>query len=171
MYEDGRVAALHHRRVFAPGLSDAERAEIHHVRTRMERELGREGPGHVHLKFGRGGLIDIEFLAQVLQLAHGARHRALKTPSTRVALARLGALHLLPPDRARALGEAYDFERRLLRSLRLAQARPPDCLPQTGHLLARLARDAGLPSGKALLERHREVAEFVRGEYARVVGS
>ncbi|PYM67579.1 MAG: bifunctional [glutamate--ammonia ligase]-adenylyl-L-tyrosine phosphorylase/[glutamate--ammonia-ligase] adenylyltransferase [Candidatus Rokuibacteriota bacterium] len=166
-----RFRELHRRRVFAPGLSDAGRAEIHRVRTRMERELGQEGPGRVHLKFGRGGLIDIEFLAQVLQLAHGARHRGLRIPSTRGALECLGALGLLPADRARALREAYDFERGLLRSLRLAQARPPDCLPQTGQVLARLARDAGLPSGRALVRRHREVAEFVRGEYARVVGS
>ena len=40
-----RFAELHRRRVFAPGLSDAGRAEIHRVRTRMERELGQEGPG------------------------------------------------------------------------------------------------------------------------------
>ena len=104
-------------------------------------------------------------------VAHGARHRGLRIPSTRGALECLGALGLLPADRARALREAYDFERGLLRSLRLAQARPPDCLPQTGQVLARLARDAGLPSGGALVRRHREVAEFVRGEYARVVGS
>ena len=91
-----RFAALRRARVFGPGLSDAERAEIHHVRTRMELELGREGPGRIHLKFGAGGLVDVEFLVQVLQLTHGGRHRALQTPSTRIALARLGALGILP---------------------------------------------------------------------------
>jgi hypothetical protein len=39
----------------------------------------------------------------------------------------------------------------------------------TGRLLARLAREAGLDGGRALLARHREVAEFVRAEYRRVV--
>ena len=162
-----RFAALRRARVFGPGLSDAERAEIHRVRTRMELELGREGPGRIHLKFGAGGLVDVEFLVQVLQLAHGRRHRALQTPSTRVALARLGALGLLPEATATSLLEAYEFQRGLLRSLRLRQVRPPDCLPVTGHVLARLAREAGLDSGRALLARHREVAEFVRAEYRR----
>ena len=138
-----RFMALRRTRVFGPGLSEAERAEIHHVRTRMERELGREGPGRIHLKFGAGGLVDVEFLVQVLQLTHGARHGTLRTPSTRLALARLGALGLLPDATARGLLEAYEFLRRLLRSLRLGQVRPADCLPTTGHVLARLAREAG----------------------------
>jgi glutamate-ammonia-ligase adenylyltransferase len=165
-----RFLAVRRARVFAPGLSDAERAEIHRVRMRMEVELGREGPGRVHLKFGRGGLVDVEFLVQVLQLAHGRAHPALRTPSTRTALVRLGALGLLPPASARGLLEAYEFLRGLLRSLRLRQARPPDCLPPAGHVLARLAREAGLDGGRALVARHRDVAEFVRAEYRRVVG-
>ena len=164
-----RFAALRRARVFGPGLSTAERAEIDHVRGRMEAELGREGPGRLHLKFGAGGLVDVEFLTQVLQLTHGARHRALRTPSTRVALARLGALGVLPEATARGLLEAYDFLRGLLRSLRLRQARPADCLPVTGHLLARLARETGEESGRALLARHRAVAETVRAEYRRVM--
>jgi glutamate-ammonia-ligase adenylyltransferase len=165
-----RFLALRRARVFGPGLSDAERAEIHRVRTRMELELGKEGPGRIHLKFGAGGLVDVEFLVQVLQLAHGARHPALRTPSTRGALERLGALGVLPPDTARELLAAYDFLRRLLRALRLRQARPPDCLPAAGDVLARLARELGLAGGRALLARHREVAERVRAEYRRVVG-
>ncbi|MBI4012868.1 MAG: bifunctional [glutamate--ammonia ligase]-adenylyl-L-tyrosine phosphorylase/[glutamate--ammonia-ligase] adenylyltransferase [Candidatus Rokubacteria bacterium] len=163
--------AIRRARVFGPGLSDAERAEIHRVRTRMEVELGREGPGRIHLKFGAGGLVDIEFLAQVLQLAHGARHGALRTPSTRRALGALAERGLLPRETARVLLEAYDFEKALLRSLRLAQARPADCLPIAGHLLARLAREFGLPGGRALVERYREVAAEVRRHYAAVVGT
>ncbi len=164
-----RFAAIRRARVFGPGLSDAERAEIHRVRTRMEVELGREGPGRIHLKFGAGGLVDIEFLAQVLQLAHGARHGALRTPSTRRALGALAERGLLPRETARVLLEAYDFEKALLRSLRLAQARPADCLPPAGHLLARLAREFGLGSGRALVERYRDVSGEVRRHYGAVV--
>ena len=164
-----RFLTLRRARVFGPGLSDAERAEIARVRTRMEVELGREGPGRIHLKFGRGGLVDIEFLVQVLQLTHGARHGTLRTASTRVALERLAALGLLPDATARGLLEAHAFLRGLLRSLRLGQARPADCLPTTGHLLARLAHESGQESGRAFLPRHRAVAEFVRREYRRVV--
>jgi [glutamine synthetase] adenylyltransferase / [glutamine synthetase]-adenylyl-L-tyrosine phosphorylase len=165
-----RFAALRRERVFAPGLAEAERAEIHRVRMRMEVELGREGPGRTHVKFGAGGLVDIEFLTQVLQLTHGARHGALRTPSTRRALSVLGRAAWLAPATARALAEAYDFQKGLLRSLRLAQARPADCLPTAGHLLARLAREHGLPSGRALLDRYRATAELVRRHYQAVVG-
>jgi glutamate-ammonia-ligase adenylyltransferase len=161
--------ALRRTHVFGPGLSDAERAEIHHVRGRMELELGKEGPGRIHLKFGRGGLIDIEFLAQVLQLTHGRRHGALRTPSTRRALRSLARLRLLPTATVEGLLAAYDFYKALLRSLRLRQTRPPDCLPVTGQVLARLAREHGCPSGRALLERHREVAGFVRARYEEVL--
>jgi len=108
---------------------------------------------------------------QVIQLAHGARRGALRSPSTRRALAALGAAGLLPERTAQRLLEAYAFLRRLLRSLRLGQTRPPDCLPTTGHLLARLAREAGEDGGRALLARHRAVADFVRAEYLRVMGA
>src|SRR5262249_3587725 len=97
-----RFAAVRRARVFGPGLSEAEQAEIQRVRTRMEVELGPEDPGHLHVKFGAGALVDIEFLAQVLQLRHGARHRSLETASTRRALQRLGALGLLPARAAAA---------------------------------------------------------------------
>jgi len=166
-----RFMALRRQRVFEPGLSDGERAEMHHVRMRMEQELGREGPGRIHLKFGAGGLVDVEFLVQVLQLTHGAHRGTLRSPSTRRALVALGAAGLLPERTTRKLLEAYEFLRRLLRSLRLAQARPPDCLPTTGHVLARLAREVGQANGRALLVRHRAVAEYVRGEYFRIVGA
>jgi glutamate-ammonia-ligase adenylyltransferase len=164
-----RFATLRRARVFGPGLSDAERAEIHRVRGRMELELGKEGPGRLHVKFGAGGLVDVEFLTQVLQLAHGARHGALRTPSTRRALAALAEHGVLGRDAASALVEAYDFEKALLRALRLAQARPADCLPATGHLLARLARELGFPSGRALVDRYREVAAGVRLHYRAVM--
>jgi glutamate-ammonia-ligase adenylyltransferase len=166
-----RFQALRRSHVFGPGLSDGERAEIHHVRTRMEVELGREGPGRIHLKFGRGGLIDIEFLTQVLQLAHGRRHGALRTPSTRRALRALAALGLLPAATAEGLLAAYDFYKALLRSLRLRQIRPADCLPVTGQVLGRLAREMGCPSGRVLLDRHREVTAFVRARYDEAVGA
>jgi glutamate-ammonia-ligase adenylyltransferase len=166
-----RFMALRRARVFDPGLSDVERAEIHHVRMRMEQELGREGPGRIHLKFGAGGLVDVEFLVQVLQLAHGRQRGALRSPSTRRALAALGAAGLVPAPAAAKLLDAHEFLRRLLRSLRLGQTRPLDCLPLAGHVLARLAREVGEESGRALLVRHRAVAEFVRAEYFRVVGA
>jgi glutamate-ammonia-ligase adenylyltransferase len=110
-------------------------------------------------------------VAQVLQLAHGARHPGLTTPSTRAALRRLGERGLLAPPAVASLVGGYDFLKGLLRSLRLAQARPADCLPTAGHLLARLAREADLPSGRALLQRYRAITADVRRHYLAVVAS
>ena len=50
--------------------------------TRMEVELGKETPGRWHVKLGRGGLVDVEFLAQALQLVHGAEHPDVRRTST-----------------------------------------------------------------------------------------
>ncbi len=166
-----RVGRFLRRHVFGPGLDDAGLAEIHRLRMRMEAELAKEGPGRLHVKFGAGGLLDIEFLVQALQLRHGAAHPSLRTPSTRWALRRLARLRLLGEPAARELLEAYDFIKRLLKGLRLAQHRPPDCLPTAGLGLARLARELGEPSGRALLDRYRETAEAVRAHYLTVFGA
>src|SRR6266513_3980431 len=58
--------------------------------------LGKETRGRWHVKLGRGGLVDVEFLAQALQLVHGAAHAGLRAPSTTAALGALGRLGLLP---------------------------------------------------------------------------
>ena len=57
----------------APGSPPDGVGEIHHLRMRMERELAGEDDSRFNLKKGRGGLVDIEFLTQMLQLAHGHR--------------------------------------------------------------------------------------------------
>jgi glutamine synthetase adenylyltransferase len=68
----------------------------------MEVELGKETRGRWHVKLGRGGLVDVEFLVQGLQLVHGAAHPAVRTPSTTAALAALGRLELLAAAEALA---------------------------------------------------------------------
>ena len=155
-----------------PGSRRPSGAEIHHVRTRMELELGREGPGRIHLKFGAGGLVDIEFLVQVLQLT--PRRAARRAPDA------VDAPRARAPRRARAPagGDRPSAARGATRSCggfsgpcgSPRRGRPTAC-PTTGHVLARLAREAGLDGGRALHARHREVAEFVRAEYFRIVGA
>ena len=76
--------------------------EMRELRGRMERELGRETPGLSHVKFGRGGLVDVEFTTQALQLVHGGRHRAIRSPNTLAALSAVGAAGLLPAGDAPA---------------------------------------------------------------------
>ena len=76
------------------------KAELHRVRMRMERELGREKPGRHDLKVGRGGLSDIEFAVQYLQMENGKDLR-VRTTETPLAINILAELGLLRPELGR----------------------------------------------------------------------
>ena len=73
--------------------------EIHHLRMRMEQELAGEDKTRFNLKKGRGGLVDIEFLTQMLQLTHGHRFRNLRRRGTLEALQALYRGKILKRDR------------------------------------------------------------------------
>ena len=136
------------------------------MRRRMEVELGKETRGRWHVKLGRGGLGDVEFLAQALQLVHGAAHPEVRTPSTTAALAALGRLGALPA--ADALTARYRFLRRASTALRLLGARPTDTLELAGPMPARVAAALGFSSREAFLAAYREHTEAVRAAYTEV---
>ena len=160
-----RVRAALRRLVYGDALPRASLKEIAEVRTRMERELGRETRGRLHVKYGRGGLVDVEFLAQALQLVHGHDKpdaRRFTTTAALNGLARAGAL-----DRAAAAGlvERYRLLRRISAALRLLGARPSDTIELAGPMPARVATALGYESRQALLDAYRENATAVRTAY------
>jgi glutamate-ammonia-ligase adenylyltransferase len=118
------------------------------------------------VKLGRGGLVDVEFLAQALQLVHGATHPEVRTASTTAALAALGRIAALPA--ADALAARYRFLRRVSTALRLLGARPTDTLELAGPMPARVAAALGLSSRDALLAAYREATDAVRAAYSEV---
>src|SRR5207244_11743884 len=89
------------------------------VGRRMEGELGREARGRIHVKYGRGGLVDVEFLVQALQLVHGHRHPEVRRFTTTAALTGLAGGGALEPIAASELGARYRFLRRVSAELRL----------------------------------------------------
>jgi [glutamine synthetase] adenylyltransferase / [glutamine synthetase]-adenylyl-L-tyrosine phosphorylase len=95
----------------------AEVAEIRRMRHRME-----EGARATNLKRGPGGIVDIEFVAQVLQLVHGGREPALRTPETLAALQGLAAVGLLDAAESGFLERAYGQLRKIEGHLRLLDA-------------------------------------------------
>ena len=145
--------------------------EIRRMRERIETELGREGARGRNPKAGRGGLIDVEFAAQYLQLAHGHAHPSIRTPSTPVALARLREAGLLREASYQALAGGYDFLRRLELRLRIVHDYAVDHLPQ-GAALVQLARRLGYygadPTDRFSSEYSR-VTEAVRAAFDEVV--
>ena len=94
--------------------------EINRLRQRMERELGKERRDRRNLKVGRGGIVDVEFAVQYLQLVHGPGNRSLRVRPTLKALYELLRANVLSRDDFRALDEGYRHLRAMEVSLRLS---------------------------------------------------
>ena len=95
------VALIDPIRYPADGLTDEQVAEIRRIKARVERErLPRGADPATHTKLGRGGLSDVEWTVQLLQLQHAAEVPALRVPSTVEALAALGDADLLDAEQA-----------------------------------------------------------------------
>jgi len=94
------------------------------MRARMLRELPPDGPWDV--KLGRGGLVEVEFVAQALQLLHARAHPGVLATTTRIALARLAEAGALDPAEARALVAAEHLWRSISGLLRLTVGRWPE---------------------------------------------
>jgi [glutamine synthetase] adenylyltransferase / [glutamine synthetase]-adenylyl-L-tyrosine phosphorylase len=164
---------------YGRGLDADGVAEIHHLRMRMERELSGEDESRFNLKKGRGGLVDIEFLTQMLQLSHGQVHLELRRRETLQALKGLSEKNILRKTEYKLLHEGYLFLRRLDHRLRLerdqsidAFERDPEKLDGVAHALgyARSNRRNGKFSGRAgakLLGDYERKREQIRACYER----
>ncbi|MDP7387175.1 MAG: hypothetical protein QF593_14230, partial [Nitrospinota bacterium] len=97
--------------VYGEALSPRFKTEIAHIRERLERELAREAEGRVDIKLGHGGIADIEFLVQYLQIIHGRGNPALRGPNTLAALEALRNAGNLSSAQASVLIEGYRFLR------------------------------------------------------------
>jgi glutamate-ammonia-ligase adenylyltransferase len=172
-----RVIAIATRAAYERGAPDPQR--IHYLRGRMERELGHErldrSPARYDLKVGRGGLVDIEFATQWLQMRHGADSR-VRTTETEVALSALETCGYLEPPLAEVLRDGWRFLRRLEQRLRISHGTSVRLLEEGAPGLVILARRMGMRDGPrvgpdhALLERYTAVTEEVRAAYLRVLG-
>jgi glutamate-ammonia-ligase adenylyltransferase len=164
---------------YGRGLNREEIGEIHHLRMRMERELAGEDDGHFNLKKGRGGLVDIEFLTQMLQLTHGHRSAKLRRRETLGALKTLHEEKILKPAEYRLLADGYLFLRRLDHRLRLERDQSIDSFEAQSERLESIARALGYDgaakhrranhsdSGKKLLRDYQKWREQIRACYER----
>ena len=114
-----------------------------HLRRRQMRELVK--PGRTNVKYSAGGLIDIEYAVQYLQLLHGKDHVELRAPNTLDAFDRLHGLNLVSQAEFEVLNPAYLFLRSLIDALRIVRGDAGDLLlpePNSEELKA-LARRLG----------------------------
>jgi glutamate-ammonia-ligase adenylyltransferase len=172
-----RVTAVARKAAYERGAPDPER--LHHLRTRMQRELGHErldrSPSRYDLKVGRGGIVDIEFATQWLQMRHGHDPR-VRTTETEVALSALETCGHLDPALAEALRDGWRFLRRLEQRVRISHGTSVSLLEEGAPGLVTLARRMGMRDGpraradETLLERYVAVTSDVRTAYLRVLG-
>ncbi|MCS7190680.1 MAG: hypothetical protein NZ843_03645, partial [Fimbriimonadales bacterium] len=154
-----------HAWVYRPALCDADFAQIVAQRARMEAQTQARGTYETDIKNGWGGIRDIEFPTQALQLMLGGKHPRLRTPNTLDALQRLKNARVLTPTEADALRDAYCFLRTVEHRLQLQYGHQTHTLPDAPKERARFARMMGYaePAAfEATLKRHRAVARAYR---------
>jgi glutamate-ammonia-ligase adenylyltransferase len=149
-------------------------ADIRSMRKRMQEERGKEDASQYNIKQGKGGLVDIEFLAQYLQLRHGNKHLRTRVPGTVNALRALRRERLLSPNDHRMLLDAYLFLRRLESRLRIVANQSTSFLSRDAGKLRTLAKRMGYAdddgsAGKNLLEEYERTSREVRETFERVL--
>jgi glutamate-ammonia-ligase adenylyltransferase len=110
-----------------------------------------EGASVGNLKRGPGGLVDIEFLVQMLQLRHAAKHPEIAVPGTLEALVALAAAGVLSGDDTEFFTTSYRFLRTIQSRLRLMSTTARNDLPDDSRELAKLAGLLGYTSAEALM--------------------
>ncbi|CCH28328.1 bifunctional [glutamine synthetase] adenylyltransferase/[glutamine synthetase]-adenylyl-L-tyrosine phosphorylase [Actinosynnema sp. NPDC047251] len=154
----------------AAGLDAASVREIRRIKARVEAErLPRGADPSLHTKLGRGGLADVEWTVQLLQLQHAHEVPALRTPSTVRGLRAAAEAGLMTRDDMVALKESWITATRARNAIVLVRGKPGDQLPTTGRDLAAVAgvmghsRDPGefLDAYRRTTRRARAVIERV----------
>ncbi|MDO5500046.1 MAG: bifunctional [glutamine synthetase] adenylyltransferase/[glutamine synthetase]-adenylyl-L-tyrosine phosphorylase [Propionibacteriaceae bacterium] len=132
------------------GLSTNQLREIRRLKARMESErLPRGADPKRHLKLGPGGLSDVEWTIQILQMDKAYAHPELRTTRTLPALAEAERLGFVTDDDAEALREAWIMASRLRNRITLVRAKGSDSLPHDVRELAAVAVLMGYGAGEA----------------------
>jgi glutamate-ammonia-ligase adenylyltransferase len=136
--------------------------DIRAMKARAEEHVARRGLSHREIKRGWGGIRDVEFAVQLLQLVHGRNDPALRSRSTLAALTELGAAGYVDGEDARALADAYRYLRTVEHRLQLVDEAQVHALPADSGARDQLARALGHrddASATALSRFERELSE------------
>lgn len=154
---------------------DEIRLQAASMRARLQRDLGRERRDRYHPKVGFGALVDVEFIAQVLQRLHGGHEPTLRHGSTRDTLERARALGIIRRDDALALLQAHELFRRVEMARFLLHPRGEPWLHPGGRSWSQVARWLGQraiqegDAGQMLVSRWQRETVRVRAIFERLV--
>jgi [glutamine synthetase] adenylyltransferase / [glutamine synthetase]-adenylyl-L-tyrosine phosphorylase len=154
--------------VYPDELAPSAIEDIRSTKARIEDHVRALGKEAVEVKRGRGGIRDVEFAVQLLQLVHGRRHARLRDPNTLRVLRALGDEGFVGPADADALADSYRFLRRLEHRLQMVRDVQTHALPEDRRALGPLARSMGLPDGPHLIEEYGRHTDIVRTLHERL---
>ncbi|MBS9533600.1 bifunctional [glutamine synthetase] adenylyltransferase/[glutamine synthetase]-adenylyl-L-tyrosine phosphorylase [Mycobacterium sp. M1] len=157
----------------AGGVSADAVREIRRVKARVDAErLPRGADPNTHTKLGRGGLADVEWTVQLLQLRHADRVPALHTTSTLLAMDAIVAAGLLDEGDVDRLRQAWLAATRARNALVLVRGKPTDQLPGPGRALNAVAVAAGWPGGDGgeFLDNYLRVTRRAKAVVRKVFG-
>ena len=170
-----RLERLRNEMIYAPSHIDLE--QLHDVREKQF--LDRAHQDGMNAKFSPGGLVDLEYGVQALQVMHGRSHPGLMTPLLHEALDVLVDARVLSPSEVDGLRAAYDFLRQLINGMRMLRGSARDLLlpgvrsDEYAHLARRMGyrRKGGLTAAQRLrldVETHTAgVRAFVERHFGR----
>lgn len=139
---------------------------IDEVKTMRDRLEASRNPGD--LKRGSGGMADVEFLIEVLQIRFGASHPSIRQPNVWSALEAMKSCGLVSPTEQFELTSAYDFLLRVQSRLRIVQNLAIDTIPDKTDEVTKLARRLGfdLIAFQETLSRHQKI---IRQHYLQIL--
>jgi [glutamine synthetase] adenylyltransferase / [glutamine synthetase]-adenylyl-L-tyrosine phosphorylase len=144
-------------------------AEIANIKHRIERDLVGTEKLKRDVKLGRGGIREIEFIVQTLQLIHGARHPFLQEPNMLKALRALRQLDLLPREEVLALDNAYRFLRRVEHRVQIKAEQQTHTVPEEPESLLCLAHSLRFSSESDFTAALQNQMGSVRPIFQRII--
>lgn len=143
----------------AEGIAAEDVVEVRRIKARVDDErLPRGADPHTHLKLGRGGLADVEWTVQLLQMRHAGAVPQLRTTQTLAALEAAATAGLLESADAEELAAAWCLVSRMRNAVTLVRGKPSDRIPRDATERAAVARVLGYAAG----DSDRMVNDYLR---------
>ncbi|NWG13638.1 MAG: hypothetical protein HXY20_08900 [Acidobacteria bacterium] len=158
--DQARWARIVRQIVYEYGWDDESLESVRHLKRRAETELNRESRTHIDFKYGRGGVTDLEYLVQFLQLRHGRRSEAVRSPRITQALPALSDAGAITGEECAILLDAHRFQRHVENHYQLQEEWPLREVSRESPALGRLARSLGYQGDSPAGIRRRFISDW-----------
>ncbi|RMF93536.1 MAG: bifunctional [glutamate--ammonia ligase]-adenylyl-L-tyrosine phosphorylase/[glutamate--ammonia-ligase] adenylyltransferase [Candidatus Schekmanbacteria bacterium] len=160
--------------IFGKSLSNEEALEIDEMRQRMEKEMARDKKQFFHVKFGEGGIVDIEFIVQALILKFGKENVGVRQNNTAKGLKELFLANIINKEDYQRLIKALLFLRTIENRIRILENRPLNTFYKKPERIVRLAMRIGYKQkdnkspAEQLIEDYEKETQTVRMIYEKI---